>query len=735
MTVADFLNVDISESLELIPKKKGERKKKGQKNYWNVVCAFDIETTSVEVERPVLDEDGEPLKDVDGDPVTDKKPHSFMYVWQCQIGTEYTIVGRTWRDYRDLLKHLKVQQLKACKRLGITSDLPYYVFFVHNLAYEWQFLQGQFIFNNEDCFFRDARKPIYCRHFHLIEYRCSYLHCNMTLAKFGEQMGATVRKLDGAKFDYSKIRFPWTSLTDYEMQYCINDVKTLVESIMIEMERDGDTLKTLPLTSTGYVRRDMKKALAAKLKSFNYIKPDLYTYNLLRRCFRGGDTHANRYRVGVIQGAGYSVDIESSYPFTLATDSYPMGPFRKLEDDERTIERIVKLIAQGNAVIGDWTFKNIRLKNPREPIPYLSIAKCKPFHAVEDNGRILSADLITTALTEIDLKIVLAQYDYDKISVHNAMTAIKGPLPREARETVIEYYKRKTMLRGVEGKHYEYMKSKNKLNSCYGMMAQQSIHPEVIYKERLIEEPYIVHTPEDEAAENELKQAPFPYQWGVYCTAWARFHLREGMKLIPDDENGISRIIYCDTDSIKYVGEKIDFTSLNRRIKRTSEKSGAVAYDSKGKMRFMGKFDKDGEFTRFLTQGAKRYAYEDIDGELHVTVSGVTDKPVSNEDLGRHPELSPADVGNEWKIIELGKLENFKQGMIWNEAGGTAAIYHDTDNFDYTDPETGKTVRITPNVTIVDSTYEMIIDQDYSDLLDMCALWLKFCEETGRKYK
>lgn len=719
ITVTDFLKIDISDKLEVCKRPKGVRRKKNQKDYFTAVSAFDIETTTVYIDNA----EGE------------KKPHSFMYIWQFQFSDLYTVIGRTWSEYTELLKHLKICQRRACARLKLTKP-AYYVVFVHNLAFEFQYLQGIYKFEGDDCFFREARKPIYCRFDYFLEYRCSYLHSNMSLAKFGENVGATVRKLDGARFDYSKVRFPWTELTDYEIRYCINDVKTLVEAIMIECERDNDDMRTLPLTSTGYVRRDMKKALQPLQLTIKSILPDLQTYNLLRRCFRGGDTHANRYRAGTIQGEGFSVDIESSYPYALLTGLYPMGQWKIIDHDKDTMRRIVRFIGLGKAVIADYHFKNLRLKNPREPIPYLPIAKCRTLNAVNDNGRILSADLVVTALTEIDLEIVLSQYTYDTIDAYNARTALKAPLPAAARDVVLKYYHSKTMLKGISGKEYEYIKSKNKLNSCYGMTAQQCVHQTIRYIESYKADPYIVSFPDEDAAAKELEKAPFPYSWGVYCTAIARKNLRIGMQEIGYDESGVSKIIYCDTDSIKYVGPEVDFASLNKKIFAYAKKANATATDAKGKLHYMGKWDAeyDKSFTRFLTQGAKRYCYDGIDGELHATVSGVTDKPISAEDAEKNNELLPY-IGKSWKTYELKQLENFKEGMLWTGAGGTAAVYNDTDCIKYEDAETGKTVLITPNVSIVDTTYTMTLEKSYSELIKDCMLWLRFCKETGRIYK
>ena len=139
----------------------------------------------------------------------------------------------------------------------------------------------------------DHRKVLKALLNNSFEYRCSYLQTNMNLRSFCEKMGVHSYKL---KMNYDKKRYWYTDLTSKELAYCINDVKGLVEAITKEMERDEDNLYTIPLTSTGYARRDAKQAM--RKVSRTYLKnqmPSWEIYKLCREAFRGGNTHASRF--------------------------------------------------------------------------------------------------------------------------------------------------------------------------------------------------------------------------------------------------------------------------------------------------------------------------------------------------------------------------------------------------------------------------------------------------------
>lgn len=693
--LVDFRTVDwlkVFRDYGLCVRAKRQKRNKGAE-VLNMYCAFDIETSTIH------------KSDVNTD------AHSFMYVWQYQI-EDYLIKGRTWDEWFSLLDCLK----KALTEYGKEQKLlktPYLVTWIHNASYEFSFISGLYQFRDDECFFRDIRKPIYFRMFECFEYRCSYIQTNLSLLALTKQTGVPM-KLSGQKFDYSKVRYPWTELSEYEESYTTTDVESLVKAMKVRIQKGGDNLLTAPLTSTGYVRRECKASLKDRYLQINEMKPykgenGIRIYRLLRSAFRGGNTHANRYHVGKICSDVYSYDIASSYPTQQLTQKFPMKPFKWLDGD-MSIERVMMFIGLGYAVVGEYHFIGLRLKNTKEPIPYISLSRCEASDFKLDNGRILKAGYLEISLTEIDLKIIIDTYSFDKIEVVQCMVAQKDFLPPEYRAVIQDYYNKKTSLKGddsEEGK-YIYMKSKNMLNSVYGMSATDPIHQEIKYNGG----DYIrmgYELMDCEEIEKALKSAAFPYQWGVYTTAYARKQLQDAIKLCGD------KLVYCDTDSVKTLGA-VNIDSLNDGLRKKAESVGAYADDMHGIRHYIGVFEDDGHYKQFITQGAKRYAYIKDDGKMGVTVAGVSTQ--INE-----------ETGIPFAVEELKTLKRFRVGMEWIKAGGTMAVYNDNDNYDYTDPETGKTVHIGKNVSIIPSTYKMTHSRDYALLLREIQLYSEYRRE------
>ena len=436
MLIEDF-NYDQLADLTIIPK---IPRKKSSKPYLDIVTAFDIETTR--------------LPDIE---------QSFMYIWQFQFGERQTVTGRTWEEFFSFLQ-------KIADRI---RGVAWLVCYIHNASFEFQFLKGLYDFQPDEVFATESRKVLKFTMYDCIEFRCSYYLTNLPLNKFLLKYNVENKKLSGKEFDYSKIRYPWSPLTAKEMEYCINDVKGLVQALYKQMKSDGDTIQSIPLTATGYVRRDVKEAM----KSFNHhqlqdMLPDADVYRLLREAFRGGDTIANRWMADEIIEDVQSVDITSSYPSSMLMCKYPMERFYREDPDD--FKRLYKM--KSKALLFRIAFMGLRLKDQAEGHTYLSRDKCRRIEeGTFSNGRIIRASYLETTITDIDYEIIARRYKWDRQVIIDLYSSRYKMLPAMLRSVVIQYYKVKTELKGVEegtDDYLFYMKNKEKLNSTYGMTVE-----------------------------------------------------------------------------------------------------------------------------------------------------------------------------------------------------------------------------------------------------------------------
>lgn len=644
--------------------------------YSNNICTFDIETTS--------------YRTADG-------VSGFMYIWQFCING-ICIYGRRWEEFSQLLRIL---QEYTNARL---------IIYVHNLAFEFQFMRQLLIQMYEDIevFAPQKRKPLTVRSEH-VEFRCSYKLSNMTLSKACKnELGCEYHKADG-DLDYSVYRTCDTPLTDIEFGYCMTDVLCLYSYIKAKLANDNDTLKTIPLTSTGYVRRDCRKACKSS-KSYQRLYSRLTVsepvYTLLKEAGRGGDTSSNRFLTGHVISDVDSFDVKSSYPYQMLTQKFPMSRFYSY-GDVSDLEEFIGLY-EDYALLFRVTFEGLKAKSDTVDL-YLTVDKANRSagKVVNCNGRVLNAALINYTLTEIDWKIVTDSYTWDTISVTDMYYAKKDLLPEELRNVILNYFRSKCEL-GFERDKYDedsddyknlnylYMKSKNKLNGIFGMTYTDIVRNIITIDEGGIWDEKRPDNIADAIADYYDNRNNFLYYpWGVWITAHARKHLHGLIAIIGESS------IYWDTDSDKaQVTPEIlrNIEAANERIKAVCEEKGAYVDMTYGR-EYLGIYEHEtskGAYLRFKTLGAKKYAYEDHKGVLHVTVSGV------NKSKG---------------ASELKTLSNFNPGFVFREAGGNTLYYNNAPW--HKETHNGSTFWTGDNIGITDSTYMLGVTQEYAEILGL----------------
>ena len=579
--------------------------------YLNIECSFDIETTSTYI---------------DGD------KFAFMYLWGFGIGDDvkHLYYGRTWDELIIFLNNLS-------NELGLHEN-RILVCYVHNLAYEFQFMRKYFEW--VEVFSVDDRKPLKALSTIGIEFRDSYILSGFSLEHTAKNLQKhEVKKLVG-DLDYSKVRHHETEITDLELQYLENDVVIVLNYINEQLEIYGKITK-IPLTNTGRVREFVKekcyyskgksKYKSSKGKRSNYreimenLTLEVDEYQKLKMAFMGGFTHANAYYTGKTLENVHSVDFTSSYPSVILSERFPMGRGFKPTKEEILKNGYDYYLNNFNCLIG-VVFTNLENKFSHES--YLSESKCKiKGEKLIDNGRVYSAEVVSTMITEVDLWIMKRVSSYDSLHIKDLTVYPKGYLPKSIIESVLELYQDKTTLKGVKGSEVEYMLSKGMLNSVYGMMVTDIVKDNVVYEEDWGVE--LVDPVTEIDRYNEKMSRFLYYPWGVWVTAYARRNLWLGILSLKND------YIYSDTDSIKFFNREKHKPFFNDYNKWVEQKQIAtlnyynidttLLYPKtiKGVVKVAGLWDYEGNYSRFKTLGAKRYLVEE-DGELYLTVAGLS---------------------------------------------------------------------------------------------------------------
>lgn len=658
----------------------------------------------------------------------------FIYLVQLHVSGK-NFIFRTIYDFKDAIEAVVIPQLQE-------ADASV-VIYVHNLSFEFQFLKS--VISIKDVFaLKNRRIAKVTAYDGAIEFRCSYLLSNMSLEKFTENYNDEKYRKDKELIDYEVKRYPWSALSDEIMYYSLMDVITLYQAVLSIMNREGDTLRTIPMTNTGYVRRACRNACIGEYHNtrkksvriemnqrygiykrlFQKCELSLDQYNMCVKAFRGGNTHASRFYADCILENVGSYDFASSYPaVVICSDEFPMGKLEECTDDVQTIENLLAF-SERFFIIVEVVFESLELKDPYNcSVPYIPAAKVErvgeseydfisnvsreTLDIMNDNGRIIRINKpIRFTFLGVELPIILKQYT-GVMHVTKCYYTVKGYLPDELRKTCFDWYDKKTSLKHVAGMEYEYMKSKNRVNAVFGMMVEQIIKEIIEYNDN----DKLLHSrqPTEEEAAEQLKNYYTPmqrkflaYQWGITVTAVARVRLQEMIDMCGND------FVYCDTDSCKMLNpEKYlkAFDEYNKKWIEYADKCGCdyFAFTKDGEKQILGVADYEGSYDKFKTLGAKKYAVEK-NGELEITIAGVP-KKAGAQLMG---SLDNFRIGYRFEVKDTDSVklrQDWKKTLTYN------------DDFNELFIVDGKELHIQSNVAILRTTYELNITDEYQELI------------------
>ena len=697
----------------------------------DMCIGFDTETTSFYVNR-----EGQPeVFDYDKYERSQRKDNfdylcyrtmpkgALLYHWQIHIEDNY-FSGRDTDSLRAFFRNLKHW-----------ADGAKLIIYIHNLGFDFIFLLNCFDLGPEDTVFtRRSCDPIYVDlKSWAFEFRCSHHLTMKSLKKIGEDLD--LPKLVGELY-YNVLRTPLTPIGPGEAAYNRRDTEIIVAMLREYKAKYGHIYK-IPLTQTGEVRVRLKK-IFAKLKKFTDICWRLQPKNLpdmqwLLNAFSGGCVLDNEvYRDITIDAELFPImmkDISSSYPWVMVSMPFPLEPFTECRRPELIAERIER---------DDYTYiVEFRAHDVQTVVPCLFLSSSHIREGVnvkEINGRISEAGSLECTLTKPDFEIFRKCYN-SEIEILKIKFSKLDYLPAEFRRFLIQCYKDKTALKGVDPVNYQI--GKMIINSCFGIQTQKDFRDDIVFDQ---DDPLFWHTEAmtEESFAKKLEEWLFytdgkgvkrkrPHytsiQTGIFTTAYARQNL--WYAILGEGSNGafynIDDVLYVDTDSVKMFRSpecQRVFDTYNSWVldmhKVIAENLGIdpedlSPVDPEGIARPIGIYAEDGQCSQFRMLGSKKYIYRDADtGKLKMTLAGVPKDAVEllDDDIGNFREGFIFGCKKMHEAVQAGKCKaeklipyylndipsvTFPDGYINRDRFGVCLMpspyYLRSAQDDYSDPE------------------------------------------------
>ena len=618
--------------------------------------------------------------------------------------------------YEKLYKELRLYPSSKFKKKLIT--------FIHNASYDLSYLipyinmLPDFGQSNQGLIESPNKFLTYVRG--SLEFRCTYQLSGMSLEKWSKEMNIEHKKQVGL-YDYDAILYPDSELDENSKKYDLYDVLSMKECLEKQMSYHNDTLISLPFTSTGYIRRTLRRSCKSdkyyRDQYFydNRLNADLYDYML--KSYAGGMTHNNRFYRDIVirKGKTYEYidgikirvknighkDFKSHYPTQMTCYKFPLGTPQLIYKNDMGFYMTIGEILSYSPKFSSMSvirFYEAKLKDKKISMPFMQFSKCYEGHFEKkllDNGRILSAEgEWIMFIDNLTLKILSEQYDmeYEVIEVYRMLNK---PLPDCIIKVIDKYFKgksdKKNLVHELTEKYgkldertieaeFELMQDKKGLNSIYGCTATNPLRDQYELTddyEFFLSQSYNDLESIAEGLNNYYKGRNnyLAYQVGVWVTALARYELYEYIKAI-----GYEKCLYCDTDSIFYI--KDDQTekaieALNAEKRKTAHH---VILDN-GKKEYYDEFTSEPDCIAFKGLHSKCYGVVTSKG-LELTIAGVPARTlidINDKDelvyITREQELS----GKVKSPIRA--LNRLKDGFKFKINTGVSAIYIGSEGY------------------------------------------------------
>lgn len=673
---------------------------------------------------------------------------------------------RTMKDTIDYLNYLTVDERLIC--------------FAHNLQYELYHILREtgastlyredmdiYGMNKSESIFRDVNAPLSIKLDALpnIEFRDSLALFNKGVAKLGEDLG-----LPKLGYDYKVLRLPTDELTQLDYDYNERDNVIVAESFFKRWKERGETLETTPLTFTASTKKDRAEFLKE-----NFTKNEVYSlsrdaknvyesedfYNLQVKAFQGGLTTANKNLFNrMLTENVVAIDITSSYPYQIVSRRFPLyskdcTSHLRGEVADRffndylkdiTVNKIGTVGCLVKGYIAMVKINNIKIKNDDYLLP-INFSNCvATINEKQINGKIYSADAVVIAVDNVAFTWIKMCYDFESVSCVEAVVTTKDRYLRKGEVSfILNNFRKKQTLKGVEGMEIEYALAKVNCNNLFGCKVQKPLKDRIDIIDGVVSkiEFQKCYDNKDEIYQNFLIDKHNRIQHvsgknfdiftdGIYITSYARYMLLDMMVTLTNQGD---RVIYADTDSLKIISkdvrktqdtvEKTNNIIVNKnsnlfRFKEYKEKFEISKKDfdvicGLGTWDFECNFDEQGNiipYDGFKTLGAKKYAYI-TGGKIKTTIAGCS-KNVSKA-MTKYAENNNVSLVDATDLI-------FASGTMFDEScsGRTVAEKDDRPREEcYRKTYNGTPLYSAGGIVIKDTSYTLGVSQNDANMLDI----------------
>lgn len=401
------------------------------------------------------------------------------------------------------------------------------------------------------------------------------------------------------------------------------------------MKTDNDKLGAQSLKDKVEAQELSKEEFILKHTSlnslFSYIYPPIEEPGLFVKLFKSYKGGITRYNQGVepgawIEGQGLYLDINSSYPNSMANYLLPYGKPKHKKG---------KYILKKNKVylqkIRIYDFKVIEGKEPIIQTPKKEL-KTKETWSKSYIG------VLELYVTNAELDYIVKNYDYRKIEYidyleFNATTELFKPF-------ITEHYKTK---QEAQKGSIERELAKLILNNLYGKFGTNALKERRLYDYSKGENALISEIYKDENGNTEyetINQVYLPV--AMFTTAYSRLNLVEAMNRANANKN--LKWLYSDTDSIMILGDKEEIIKTMDNL-YDKEASGAL-----------GLWKLEQEFNELKVLGIKKYIIYN-EGKYKCTLSGINKKHFKQieEDLKSNKEIINIASKEDYELLQEGK--------------------------------------------------------------------------------